>query len=189
MKRLVVALAVAAVMVAAIVPAAMAAPSFQQAPGTGWGCGGWGYGYGGQGVTPGNFDYSQVPMWQTLADKLGMSANDLVNELKGGKSVADVAAAKGVSEQTLIDALVAAQNDALDLRVQDGFLTQAQADAIKQAQASRVKYMLEQKGFGFGGGFGPGGMMGGYGPGWGGMMGGFGPGRGGMMGGFGGWGR
>ena len=178
MKRLLVSLGAAAVMVAAIVPAAMAAPDYQQVPpGPGWGCGGWGYGYGAQG----NYDYSQIPMWKTLGDKLGTNANDLVKELQGGKSVADVAAEKGVSEQSLIDALMAPQIDALKLRVQNGYLTQPQADSIQQAEANRVKYMLEQKGFA--GGYGWGGMMGGYGTGWGGMMG---PG---MMGrGFGGWG-
>ena len=182
MKRLLVSLAAAAVMVAATVPAAMAAPDYQQGPGLGWGWGydgwingGWGYGYGAQT----NFDYSQIPMWKTLADKLGISANDLVKELQGGKSVADVAAEKGVSEQSLIDALMAPQIDALKLRVQSGFLTQAQADSIQQAQEARVKYMVEQKGFagnhGWGGyGVGPGmtgahghasgdhGMMGGH---------------------------
>ncbi len=185
MKRLLVSLAAAAVMAATIAPAAMAAPDYQQGPGPGWGCGGWGYGYGAQGATPGSYDYSQVPMWKTLADKLGMNANDLVKELQGGKSVVDVASNKGVSEQSLIDALMALQNDALNLRVQNGYLTQAQADSIRQAEAAQVKYMLEQKGFG--GGLGWGGMMGGYGMGPG-MMGGYGIGPGMMGRGFGGWG-
>lgn len=170
MKRLFVSLAAAAVMVAAIVPAAMAAPDYQQVPGPGWGCDGWGNGGWGNGYgTQGSYDYSQVPMWKILADKLGINANDLVKELQGGKSVADVAAEKGVSEQSLIDALMAPQIDALKLRVQNGYLTQTQADSIQQAEAARVKYMLEQKGFA--GGYGWGGMMGGYGTGWGGMMG------------------
>ena len=157
MKRLLVSLAAAAVMVAAIVPAAMAAPDYQQGPGPGWGCGGWDYGYGAQT----NFDYSQIPMWKTLTDKLGMNANDLVKELQGGKSVADVASDKDVSEQSLIDALMAPRIDALNQRVQNGYLTQAQADSIQQAETARVKYMLEQRDFagnyGWGGyGVGPG---------------------------------
>ena len=165
MKRLFVSLAAAAVMVAAIVPAAMAAPDYQQVPpgpGWGWGCDGWGNGGWGNGYgTQGSYDYSQVPMWKILADKLGINANDLVKELQGGKSVADVAAEKGVSEQSLIDALMAPQIDALKLRVQNGYLTQTQADSIQQAEAARVKYMLEQRGFagnhGWGGyGVGPG---------------------------------
>ena len=173
MKRLLVSLAAAAVMVAAIAPAAMAAPDYQQTPpgpGWGWGCDGWGYGGWGYGYgTQGNYDYSQIPMWKTLADKLGMNANDLVKELQGGKSVADVASEKNVSEQSLIDALMAPQIDALKLRVQNGYLNQAQADSVQQAEAARVKYMLEQKGFA--GSYGWGGTMGGYGTGWGGMMG------------------
>ena len=173
MKRLLVSLAAAAVMVAAIVPAAMAAPDYQQVPpgpGWGWGCDGWGNGGWGDGYgTQGNYDYSQIPMWKTLADKLGMNANDLVKELQGGKSVADVAASKDVSEQSLIDALMAPQIDALNARVQNSYLTQTQADSIQQAEAARVKYMLEQKGFA--GSYGWGGTAGGYGMGWGGMMG------------------
>ena len=180
MKRLLVALAAVAAMAAVIVPAAMAAPSDQAAPGTGWGCPMWGYGGYGSGAQA-NIDYSQIPMWKTLGDKLGMNPNDLVKELQGGKSVADVASEKNVSEQTLIDALMAPQIDFLKLRVQYGYMTQDQANAAQQAQAAGVKSMLEQKGFGggygwggYGYGMGPGMMWGhGYGPGGYGMMGGY----------------
>ncbi len=183
MKRLLVSLAAAAAMAAVIVPAAMAATAGQAAPGPGygWGCPMWGYGYGSGAQA--NIDYSQIPTWKTLGDKLGMNPNDLVKELQGGKSVADVASEKNVSEQTLIDALMAPQIDLLKLRVQYGYMTHDQANAAQQAEAASVKSMLEQKGFS--GGYGPGGY--GYGFGMGpGMMWGNGYGRGGygMMGGY-----
>ena len=183
MKRLLVSLAAVAAMAAVIVPAVLAAPVDQAAPGPGWGwgCPAWGYGYGSGAQA--NIDYSQIPTWKTLGNKLGMNPNDLVKELQGGKSVTDVASEKNVSEQTLIDALMAPQIDFLKLQVQYGYMTQTQADAAQQAQAASVKAMLEQKGFsgGYGwGGYGMGrGMMGGYGYGPGGY--GMGPG---MMGGY-----
>ena len=116
MKRLLVSLAAVAAMAAVIVPAVLAAPVDQAAPGPGWGwvCPAWGYGYGSGAQA--NIDYSQIPTWKTLGNKLGMNPNDLVKELQGGKSVTDVASEKNVSEQTLIDALMAPQIDFLKLQ-------------------------------------------------------------------------
>ena len=44
---------------------------------------------------------------EAAATALGITADELRTELQGGKSIADVATAKGVNVQTVIDALVA----------------------------------------------------------------------------------
>jgi len=176
MKRLVMALAAVAVMAigtAAVVSAQTPTPQGQ--PGWGWGCWGWGGGAYGNG----NYDPATNPTIQRLAGKIGIAAADLVQQLKSGKSVMDVANGK-VSEDDLVNVLLQPQVDMLNLRVKYGYLTQDQANAIQQTMATQARYQLEQKGFSFGWGgpgYGPG-MMGGFGaPGWGpGMMGrGFGP--------------
>jgi hypothetical protein len=80
-----------------------------------------------------------------VADKLGLSVADLTTQLKSGKTVTELATAKGVSEQTLRDAAIAAVKPDLDAAVTAGKLTQAQEDQIVQR--------MEQGpiiGFGFG---------------------------------------
>jgi hypothetical protein len=181
MKRLAVVLAAATVLAVGSAASAFAAPSFaDQTPQLGWNCPGW------AGVS-GTYDPTTNPTIKQMADKLGIGADALVNELKGGKSVADVAAAQNVDLQALVDTLMAPQNDLMATRVKYGYLTQDQANQALQNMSTAIKNELQVKGF-FGG-FGPGMMGGGFGPG---MMGGgfgrgiMGGGYGGMMGG--GWG-
>lgn len=64
----------------------------------------------------------------TAATALGMSEDELRTALQSGQSVADVAKAKGVEVQKVIDALVAERKTNLDKAVTDGTLTQADAD-------------------------------------------------------------
>jgi len=154
MKRIII--AVAAVAVLAV---GTAAATFAQTPptpqGQGSSCQGWG------GSAQGNYDPANNPAIKQLADKLGVPANDLVTQLQGGKSVADVAKEKGVDEQALVDLLQAPQIEMMKIRVKYGYLTQDQADQAQKYMADRVKAQLEQKGFFGGNGYGPGGMMGG----------------------------
>ena len=159
-KRVFIALAVVA-----ILGIGTAAAVFAQTPTPqgqfGWGCPMWGWGWGGNGNTTGA---ASNPTIQRLADKIGISASDLAQQLQSGKSVMDVNNGK-VSEQDLVTVLIQPQVDALNLRVKYGYLTQDQANSMQQYMADRAKYQLEQKGFyfgagGFGGpGYGPG-MMG-----------------------------
>lgn len=159
MKRLVIALAAVAVLAVGTAAAAFAqapAPPAQQA----WACPGWAAG------ADGTYDPAANPTLNRMADKLGMSAADLVKRLQGGESVAEVAAAQKVDLQALVDVLQAPQAAMLKVRVDFGYLTQEQADAMKKLMADRIRWQLEQKspvgaGFGMGpGGFGRGGMMG-----------------------------
>jgi len=116
------------------------------------------------------------------AQAIGISADDLRTALQGGKSIAQVAKDHNIDEQKVIDALVAAENTAIDQAVKDGKLTQAQADERKTGFAAHVKDKVERLGLkgpgdhdgpGRGGPGGPGGPdgggfrgPGGRGPGW-----------------------
>lgn len=65
-----------------------------------------------------------------VADLLGMKAADVATERRQGKSLADIAKEKGVSQDELINTILAPRKAALDQAVTDGRMTQAQADAM-----------------------------------------------------------
>jgi uncharacterized protein YidB (DUF937 family) len=99
--------------------------------GFGFGLGGrhGGLGFGMRGL-PGT---GNVNIMNVIATALGMDQADLQTELQNGKTVAQLAKDKGVSTDTIVDAIVAAYKTSLDLAVTNGYLTQAQADAILEA--------------------------------------------------------
>ncbi|GAB4576385.1 MAG: hypothetical protein Kow0077_32500 [Anaerolineae bacterium] len=138
--------------------------------------------WGAQGVAGG------APMMTTLADALGLDLNTLWTELQSGKSVAEIAEAQNVALEDVIGAVTAAQDAWLDEAVEAGWLTEAQAEAMRALHAANVEAHFTSAMPMFGGagmmGFGYGHMHGGYGPGmmgfgYGHMHGGYGPG---MMG-------
>jgi hypothetical protein len=65
------------------------------------------------------------------ADALGMERADLVAELQSGKSLADVAAEQNVDVATVKQAMVDAAKAEVDLALEAGRITEAQADEIK----------------------------------------------------------
>ncbi len=68
------------------------------------------------------------PGLDSAAEALGITADELRTELEGGATIAEVAAAKGVDVQTVIDAMVAGVKAHLDEEVASGEHTQAEAD-------------------------------------------------------------
>jgi hypothetical protein len=104
-----------------------------------------------------------------IAEALGMTEADLRTELQAGKSVADVASAKGVALDAVVSAVIAAQTTSLNQAVTDGRITQAQADALLanlkvtlpgQLQTKMVAGLEGRSFGGRGGKGGPGGMRG-----------------------------
>ncbi|MCS6870371.1 MAG: hypothetical protein NZ571_02835 [Anaerolineae bacterium] len=81
------------------------------------------------GISPRN----AVKPYIVAAEALGMSCPELVKAAQAGQSIAQVAIAKGVSLQTVVDALSKAYSDALAKDVQEGLVAPARAQAI-QAQ-------------------------------------------------------
>jgi DNA-directed RNA polymerase specialized sigma subunit len=123
--------------------------------GPGFGPGPGGPGQMGQGGRQGG-----NPVLEIVAEKLGMTSDELMTELQAGKSIADVAAEKNVSVDTLVDAILAPRSDRLKEMVTNGRLTQEQADARLAEMKSKVTERLNQQGLGQGSGQG---MMGGMG--------------------------
>jgi formate-dependent nitrite reductase cytochrome c552 subunit len=78
-----------------------------------------------------------------VAGAIGISVDQLRTELEAGKSLADVAAAHGVDEQKVIDAIVQEAKTHLAAAVATGRITQAQADQRLADLQSHVKDMVE----------------------------------------------
>jgi hypothetical protein len=72
------------------------------------------------------------------AEKLGMSPEQLAQELRQGKTIADVARERHVDPQVVIDALIAQATEHIDKSVEQGRLDQEQAARLKQALPERI---------------------------------------------------
>ncbi len=112
-----------------------------------------GYGFpGGQGQGGGGFrggGLGRAGGLQAAATYLGISTTQLFQDLSSGKTLAQVAnATSGKSASGLIAAMVAAQQQQLDQAVQNGELTQAQADQFEANIKTRVTAMVNGEGFG-----------------------------------------
>lgn len=115
---------------------------------------------------PGFMGWGETSLVAVAADELGMTTEDLVAELQDGKSIADVAAEQGVALQNIADAFIAQRTEDLNAAVEDGRITQEQADQMLEHMSEEVLEHLEGEmpfggpgsGCGHGGGFGRGGM-------------------------------
>jgi len=85
------------------------------------------------------------------AEELGMTVDELLAELKDGKSIADVAQEEGVDPQAIADAFLAQRAEALAQAVENGRITQEQADQMLEHMTEEVQEHLEES-FPFGGG-------------------------------------
>jgi hypothetical protein len=79
------------------------------------------------------------------ADYLGLSVPELLEQLTSGKSLADVAEAEDKSVDGLKDAMVADAKERLDQAVEEGMLTEAQAEEKLKAIESRVDDIVNGK--------------------------------------------
>ena len=80
-----------------------------------------------------------LPHLEAVATYLGLTEAQLRTQLSSGKTLAQIAQAQNKSVDGLVDAMVKAQNEKLDQAVEDGRLTQAQANQIKQGQRQRIE--------------------------------------------------
>jgi hypothetical protein len=88
-----------------------------------------GAGYGGG--TAG--DETFTPAVERVATALDLAPAELVTRLQAGETLARIAAAQGVADDTVIEALVAVHAERLALRVEAGIMTREQADVSLQA--------------------------------------------------------
>ena len=77
-----------------------------------------------------------------VAPLLELSEADLRTQLQAGKSLADIATARGVDQQKVVDALVAAETKRIDGAVTTGRLTAEEATAAKAGLAGRITKLV-----------------------------------------------
>lgn len=104
-------------------------------------------------------------VWNALAEKLGLTSDELTAEVNSGKTVAQIGEEKGISRADLAAFLETAHEDSLAQAVTDGVVTQEQADSMLAQMADRYDSMLDTmrstqgQGMMNGRGGGAGGMM------------------------------
>lgn len=108
---------------------------------------------------------------KAVADVIGITPEQLRDELMKGSTIGDIAKAHGVPVSKVVDAVVAQASTFIDQAVHDGRLTAEQATKMKDGLRDLATKLLDGKGFGFdfGRGFGgdhpmPGGPGGGFPP-------------------------
>jgi len=155
----------------ALLGLSVAIPAFAQGPAPtpeapyGWHGGGPGFGFWGGGPGFGFWGGGSSVVFDAAAEALGLTPEQLFSELRAGNSLADIAEAQGVDLQAVYDAMDAARVEAMrqviEQAVEDGRVTQAQADWI--LQGLEQGFMPMGRGFGHGFGFGGEGGCPGYG--------------------------
>lgn len=89
-----------------------------------------------------------APEWagdnETAASILGLTTAELQAERLAGKSLVQIAADKGITEDALIAKLLDARNADVAQLLADGKITQVQADYMTANMADHVKLMVER---------------------------------------------
>ncbi len=87
---------------------------------------------------------SQQSLVAVAAQQLGVNQADLVVQLQGGKTIAQVASEKNVALDTIVNAFVATRQARMAQAVAAGRMTQAQADAMLATMRANVTARLSQ---------------------------------------------
>ena len=87
------------------------------------------------------------------AETLGMSEDDLLDALRDGSSLADIAEDQGVEVDALVQALVREARSQIDDAVADGDLDDETAAELRDGLEERIRDRVEGEGFPMGGGF------------------------------------
>lgn len=89
------------------------------------------------------FGLGSCDVLSTTADSLGIDEDDLRSELADGKTIAEVADERGVDVQDVVDDILAAQRKRMNRAVEEGHLTQQQADALLDGAGDRVAALVD----------------------------------------------
>ncbi len=109
-----------------------------------------------QAVRPVRLDSAEL---DAAAKVLGMTSTDLSTQFQNGKTLSDLATARGVTLQSVQDAITAVRRTEMTAQIKqavtDGQMTQDKANWL--LEGLNKGYLDGPDGFGFGHGFGPGG--------------------------------
>jgi hypothetical protein len=85
----------------------------------------------------------------TAADYLGLTEDELEERLNEGDALAEVAEAEGKSADGLVQALLAEARERIEQAVEDGDLTQSEADDLLEGLEERIHAFVESARFRF----------------------------------------
>jgi hypothetical protein len=85
------------------------------------------------------------PIVEESATLLGIDKEAMVKTLKGGKSIVEVAAEKGMNEADLTAKLQQLRTGKIEAAVKDGKLTADQGEHMKQKLGEHLKFILNEK--------------------------------------------
>ncbi|MBK9714809.1 MAG: hypothetical protein IPO81_26445 [Kouleothrix sp.] len=86
----------------------------------------------------------QQSLVAVAANTLGLTQADLIAQLQGGKTIAQVAGEKNVPLDTIVNAFVSTRQARMAQAVANGRMTQAQADAMLATMRANVTARLSQ---------------------------------------------
>ncbi|QCT01319.1 hypothetical protein E6C60_0596 [Paenibacillus algicola] len=86
-------------------------------------------------------------MLETAAAALSLEQSALMEQLKAGKTLNEIADGQGVAREDLLAKLTAAFTEQIDTRQSEGKLTEEQAAQQKEQLSERVATMVDQAGF------------------------------------------
>ena len=78
------------------------------------------------------------------AEVLDMPVEDLAAALKDGQTIAQIAAARGVDTQAIVDAHLKALSERLDRAVENGRMTEKQAQWLLEQAQTRIERFIEE---------------------------------------------
>jgi hypothetical protein len=105
--------------------------------------------YGRMGMFMGS--YFQGSMHEIIADKLGMTSEELYKARLDGKSIADLLEDKDISAEEVVKAVIAEREVVLNEMVKAKTITEAQKDLMLENMKAMVEDMIDVEGVGPGG--------------------------------------
>lgn len=81
---------------------------------------------------------------EAVSELLGITPEELCDLRQEGKSLTEIAAEYGVTEEELVAAIMAEKTATVQARVEDGTLTQEQADLMIQQMAERTELAINR---------------------------------------------
>jgi transcriptional regulator with XRE-family HTH domain len=84
------------------------------------------------------------PLLVRVADALGVDTTELSTRIDSGETLAAIAADLGVSEDTLIEAIVAPQVERVTLGLDNGTITEDEAATILESAREHAAWLIEQ---------------------------------------------
>jgi ribosomal protein S20 len=97
-----------------------------------------------EGKPRGGGPHGRGPKLEAAAEALGVSEEELREQLRDGKTIAQVAEDRDVDKQQVIDAMVAAATERIDQKVQEGDLAAEEANERKADLEERITTLVNE---------------------------------------------